>query len=216
METTTRKRVLNAGCGSSAAGRIHPGFQRPGWLEIRLDVDPRTQPDIVASICDMREGVPDASMDGLWSSHTIEHLHEHEVIPAFREMRRVLKATGFALVTCPDLAAVARLAMAGDVESVVYYSPAGPIRAIDMIYGHSRAIEQGHVSMAHKTGYTASRLARVALAAGFAEVRVLEGPNLDLWALLLMPDTDVRYLKSMFAGTNVSELMPEHQLSQLG
>ncbi len=148
-------------------------------------------------------------MDAVWSSHTIEHLHAHEVIPAFREMRRVLKPDAFALVTCPDLAAIARLAATGDVESVIYNSPAGPIRTIDMIFGHGRAIADGHVKMAHNTGFTSSRLARVALAAGFSEVRVIEGPHLDLWAALLMPSAQIDRLAMLFKGSNVSELFAE-------
>ena len=72
--------------------------------------------------------VADACFDALYSSHAIEHLYAHEVIPALREFLRVLKPDGFALVTCPDLAAIARQLLDGGAEGIAYQSPAGPIR----------------------------------------------------------------------------------------
>ncbi len=206
MTPTPFKVVLNAGAGAREAGDLHPGFSPSVWREVRLDVDPHAAPDVVASIADMRAAVADGKFDAVWSSHAIEHLYAHEVVPALGEVRRVLKPDGFALVTCPDLTAIAKLAASGDVESVVYNSPAGPIRALDMLFGHGRAIAEGRVAMAHRTGFTASRLARVGLAAGFAEVRVLEGPHFDLWALLLVEGCDVAALGRQFARTNIADL----------
>jgi SAM-dependent methyltransferase len=200
------KTFLNAGAGLHGGGRPHSAFEAAGWREVTLDIDPSTRPEIVSSIHDMRANVSDGRFDAVWSSHTIEHLHAHEVIPAFREFRRVLKSDGFALLTCPDLTAIARLAAEGDVERVVYLSPAGPIRVIDMIFGYGSAIAEGHLAMAHNTGFTAQRLARVALAAGFSEVRVIEGDHCDLWAAALGPDADLRELSRMFRGADIAEL----------
>ena len=209
MNRGAERYFLNAGAGGAGGRAPHPGFASSGWREVRLDIDPNTDPDIVSSICDMRANVSDARFDGIWTSHTIEHLHAHQVILAFREFRRVLKSDGFALVTCPDLAAIARLVAAGDLETVVYRSPAGPIRPIDMLFGLGRAIEEGRLSMAHNTGYTAERLGRVALDAGFAEARVVEGGNYDLWALLLAPEARMEDIAAMFVGTNFAELFDE-------
>jgi len=142
----------------------------------------------------------------VWSSHSLEHLHTHEVVPALREFRRVLRADGFALVTCPDLRAVARLLLETDAESVAYQSNAGPIRVLDMIYGHAHSIAAGRLAMTHNTGFTVQRLGRVATEAGFAETRVVEGPGFDLWALLMMPDADLAGIAETFAGANVAEL----------
>jgi SAM-dependent methyltransferase len=206
MNDSAIKTYLNAGAGLPGGGRPHVAFETAGWREVTLDIDPRTGPEIVSSIHDMRAYVSDGRFDAVWSSHTIEHLYAHEVIPAFREFRRVLKSDGFALLTCPDLAAIARLASAGDVEKVVYTSPAGPIRVIDMMFGYGPAIAGGHVAMAHNTGFTAQRLARVALAAGFAEVRVIEDDNYDLWAAALGPDADLVELSRMFGGSGIAEL----------
>src|SRR6516164_7743714 len=55
-ETQARlyKRVLNAGSGSYAARRLHPVFAQDAWKEVRLDIDPQSKPDVVASITDMK------------------------------------------------------------------------------------------------------------------------------------------------------------------
>ena len=167
MNDPGKKQVLNAGSGAAGAGRVASVFPPALWNEVRLDIEPRTRPDIVGSFADMRGAVADARFDALYSSHAIEHLYAHEVIPALREFLRVLKPDGFALVSCPDLAAIARQLLDGGAEGIAYQSPAGPIRPIDMLYGHSESIGAGHIAMAHNTGFTAPRLGRVALASGF-------------------------------------------------
>jgi SAM-dependent methyltransferase len=205
----TRQRVLNAGSGASRSGRIHQGFRLERWEEVRIDIDPLTQPDFVASVADLRGEIGDESFDAVWTSHTIEHLAEHEVKSAFCEFRRVLKADGFALVTCPNLEPIMKFALQNGLDAIAYQSPAGPIRALDMLYGHGPSITAGHSAMAHNTGFTAQRLGTVAIEAGFAEVRVMEGNNFDLWALLLMPKTDLQELRRSFDGQTIAPLFAD-------
>lgn len=206
MNDEVKKYVLNAGAGAASAGRLPANFDPAKWKEVRLDIDHRTNSDIVGSFADMRGAVEDARFDALYSSHAIEHLHAHEVIPALREFRRVLKPDGFALITCPDLAAIARQLLEGGAEAIAYQSPAGPIRPIDMLFGHSLSIANGQAAMAHRTGFTAPRLARVALASGFSEVRVMEGGSFDLWAILMGPEVAVDRIAPMFEGSILSGL----------
>lgn len=149
---------------------------------------------------------PDASFDAAWSSHSIEHLYAHEVVPALREIRRILRPDGFAVINCPDLMAIAQLLLASDAEAVAYQSNAGPIRVLDMIYGHARSIAAGRIAMAHKTGFTIERLGRVATDAGFAETRVVAGEGFDLWGLLLMPRARFDLILRQFEGTNIARL----------
>ena len=181
------RRVLNTGCGPYSRAKVHPVFQGREWFEVRLDVDPAVEPDIVASVTDMGGHVRDRSMDAIWSSHNLEHLHSHEVPAALSEFRRVLKPDGFALMTTPDLAAVAQLLVDGRVDDVAYQSPGGAVTAIDMLFGHGASIERGHMFMAHNTGFTLERLGRLLLEAGFDEAVVTCGATYDLWALGLMP-----------------------------
>jgi predicted SAM-dependent methyltransferase len=209
MEIPSKKRVLNAGSGPVRSGALHEGFRRENWVEVRLDVDQRTRPDIVGSVTDMSAVVPDASFDAVWSSHSLEHLHSHEVVPALREFRRVLKANGFALVTCPNLGVIADLVTRYGSETTIYQSAAGPISALDMLYGHGRSIAEGRYAMTHNTGFTAERLGRVAIDSGFIEARVFEGQNYDLWAALCMPESNREEISLLFAKTNIAPLFQE-------
>ena len=60
--------------------------------------------------------------------------------------------------------------------------------------------------MAHNTGFTSDRLGRVAVEAGFAQVRVVEGPAFALWAALIMPEADEAELASLFRHSNIEAL----------
>jgi SAM-dependent methyltransferase len=182
------KRVLNAGSGPYSPKKLHAVFQ--GWDEVRLDIDPRAKPHLVSSITDMKAVIPEPAYDAIWCSHNIEHLYAHEVKPAFLEFRRVLKPGGFALITCPDIEAVAKLIVSGGFETPAYMSPAGPVAALDMVYGYSPSIEQGNVFMAHNTGFTAERLGNLLVDSGFREAWTTKGKIYDLWAVALMPEAD--------------------------
>jgi SAM-dependent methyltransferase len=186
--TDEARRFLHVGCGKATRDRLPEIFLREGWQEVRLDIDPSVNPDIVASITDL-QGVADASMDALWSSHNLEHVHSFEVPQALGAFRRVLKADGFALITLPDMRAVARHIADDLLDEPLYVSPAGPISALDILFGHQASIAQGNEYMAHRTGFTARTLGQALVNAGFAEVRVHEGARLDLWAVATMPDT---------------------------
>ena len=178
--------VLNAGSGPRSAFGLHPVFRDPAWHEVTLDIDARTKPDLVGSVSDM-SAIADATFDAIWCSHNLEHLYGHEIGRALAEFKRVLKPDGFSLITCPDLEEVAKLVASGKGEDVAYQSPAGPITALDMLYGHSASIARGYEFMAHRTGFTADRLGRLLVESGFDEVFVIKGKGFDLWALALMP-----------------------------
>ena len=176
----TERIVLNVGCGYPLRQRLHPVFQRAPWRELRLDIDSRVKPDIVCSITAMTP-VPDASVDAVWSSHNLEHLHRHEVPLALGEFIRVLRPRGVLLTTLPDLQKVAELVSGDALEDEAYVSPSGPITPLDMIFGHTASLAQGDHYMAHKTGFTAKTLNALLIAAGFEDV-VLQRSGFDLWA----------------------------------
>jgi SAM-dependent methyltransferase len=81
--------LLHAGCGDTP---------RPAWAvgfdEVRLDIDRRCNPDIVANITSLGDIGP---FDALYSSHCLEHLYPHQVPVALAEFLRVLKPGGVLL-----------------------------------------------------------------------------------------------------------------------
>jgi SAM-dependent methyltransferase len=187
-----RRRVLHVGCGFPAPHRLHPIFRElGGWDEIRLDIDERVKPDIVCSTVDMTAVVPSESVDAVWSSHTIEHLYDHEVAQAFAEFRRVLSPTGFLLIRCPDIEAVVRCFLDKGLEHVAYQSAAGPITPLDMLFGHRSSIDAGNLFMSHHTAFTDERIGALLLEAGFNEVRTRGAEGYDLWAVAFKAEADM-------------------------
>lgn len=129
------------------------------------------------------------SFDGVWSSHCLEHLYAHEVTSALSEFRRILKMTGFALITSPDLESVASLILEYGIGHIAYQSPMGPITPHDMLFGHSASIARGNIFMAHNTGFTCASLGQQLLDAGFPVV-LAKREDFALWALALMEGAD--------------------------
>jgi predicted SAM-dependent methyltransferase len=178
--------VLNVGCGHLHRRHLHRYFHGPEWREIRLDIDPAVRPDVISSIADMG-AVMSASVDAIWSSHNLEHIHRHEVPTALREFLRVLKPTGLLLLTLPDLQQVAEVVAADQLEEQAYLSPSGPVTPLDMIYGHTPSLAQGYSYMAHKTGFTRRSLQKLLDDSGFVEAFVRRGNSFDLWATAYKP-----------------------------
>ena len=180
--------LLHVGCGWASQDRLPGVFKTGAWREIRFDIDPQVQPDILGSITDLH-ALADASIDAIWSSHNLEHLHSFEVQGALQEFKRVLRPDGFALISVPNLKAVARYIANDQHELPIYHSAAGPISPIDILFGHQASIARGNHYMAHRTGFSARTLGEALLGAGFSEVRVHEGRRWDLWALATLSDT---------------------------
>ena len=90
MDESTPVR-LNWGCG--AAGE-------PGWL----NADVKHGPGIDIS-CDIRDGLPldDDSVDYVVSIHALPEVPYPDLVPALRELRRVLKPGGVLRLGLPDL-----------------------------------------------------------------------------------------------------------------
>jgi hypothetical protein len=162
---------LHVGCARLDKAYTTPEFAKPAWREIRLDIDPAVQPDIVASMTDM-SAVADGSVDALYSSHNIEHLYPTEVAGALAEFVRVLNPEGFAVIACPDLQSVAELVAQEKLMEPAYQSTMGPISPIDILYGHRASMAEGNLFMAHRTGFTQTSLSEVLREAGFGGVLV--------------------------------------------
>jgi predicted SAM-dependent methyltransferase len=201
MNKNSIKKFLHVGCGRLNKTNLNNDFNSPEWEEVRVDLDPNNQPDILSSMTDL-SAIESNSIDAIYSSHSIEHLFAHEVSQALTEFNRVLNDDGFLILTCPDLQTVCALVADDKLTDTAYQSGAGPIAPIDMIYGHRTSIMQGNVFMAHKSGFTKKVLTATLLSVRFESVAVLRRElNYDLWSVATKKsanDDRVQYLASHF------------------
>ncbi len=173
---------INAGCGSPENSRLPKLFRN--WRQIRVDVDPAMQPDVLANIADLSV-IPDGSADAIWSAHCMEHLFAYQVPAALAEFRRVLRKTGFACIIVPDLQAIAHWIAEDRLHETIYDSAAGPITAHDMLWGFGPAIEVGNSAMSHHCGFTPTLFLECLKDAGFSEIVLRRKSNLELVGLAL-------------------------------
>lgn len=168
------RRVLSAGSGpmNAAEQTWTDEWVRQGYQVVRLDLDPRNEPDICASMTDMGDI---GSFDIVYCCHALEHLYPHEVPRALAEFYRVLAAGGYAVIMVPDLE---------DVEATdepLEHPEVAPYTGLHLIYGDAAQIEQ-YPAMAHHCGFVAQTLGKALLAAGFSEVIVRRAKAYNLMA----------------------------------
>lgn len=161
-------RVLHAGSGDSPW---------PHWLacgeEIRLDVNPKSKPDVVANLVDIGEI---GQFDLVYCCHVLEHLCASEIRKALKEFWRVLKPKGVAFIRVPDLEGIQ------PTEDVVYMSHNGPITGLDMYYGFQKMVEDSPY-MGHRFGFVKETLEKMLAEGEFACVKVQRFLLLnELWA----------------------------------
>lgn len=160
------KRILHVGCGKQPLPEFLPGYQ-----EVRMDIDPECNPDIVASLTDMGDI---GEFDAIYGSHVLEHFYLHDARKVMSECHRVLRPNGYVIMIVPNLKNVQ------PTKEVVYDSPAGPVTGLDMFYGMDSMVERNPY-MAHKTGFYPETLAEVF--GMFSHVRVKDLTNYNLMGL---------------------------------
>ncbi len=182
--TIAPKILLNVGAGHPKSGaRLPNAFQTPDWKEVRLDIDPANEPDVIGTLLDM-SAVADESVDAIYSSHTIEHLYPNEIPQAMQEFLRVLKPSGYAVITCPDLQAAAEMIAQDNLMEVAYTSPAGVVTPFDIVYSHRQFTGRDKPYMAHHCGFTLKVLSGTLQSNGFAAVAGKRRPQaFDLWVV---------------------------------
>lgn len=183
------KCVLNVGgCNKSIPIPMH----YDGWQHLLLDIDRNSDVDIV---CDARK-IPSTipmhlgTFDAVYCSHNLEHFHRHEIPHVLAGFKALIKDDGFIEIRVPNLQSVfdhmaKPCASLGDV---LYVSPAGPITALDIIFGMGRFIEQsGNDFMCHKTGFTAHSLAKTLFDNGLEILFVGAAQDLTAYAFKSNP-----------------------------
>lgn len=195
------KKLLHIGCGPKRLKHLPPYFHQ-GWEEIRLDIDTAVNPDIVASIADM-SGVESAAYDGVWSSHNIEHLFHHEAIELLKQLKRVVKADGWAIITCPDIQSAMKHAVEHGLDHPLYQSGMGPISPRDILFGHQASVRNGNEYMGHKNGFDLQSMADIFRQSGFKRFHgATVGYN--LWFIGGNFDTSEQALKQLAKATKNS------------
>ena len=189
------KTFLHVGCGNMTKEYTTPAFNTDEWKEVRADINEDVNPDIIASMTDM-SSIEDNSFDAIYSSHNIEHLFPHEVPLALKEFLRVLKSDGYLIITCPDLRSVCKEVANNNLTGVLYQSGAGPISAIDILYGLRPSLEVGNHYMAHKSGFTADVLRETLVHFGFGRAVIATVPQrYVLWGIATKgPEDDSEFL----------------------
>ena len=78
---------MNAGCGAKGGSVVPAMFEH--WRQLRVDVDPEVDPDVLADITDL-SAIPSGFADAVWTAHCVEHLYIHQVPQALAEFRQGL------------------------------------------------------------------------------------------------------------------------------
>ena len=105
---------INAGSGQ------RPFPQKNGW--INMDVQPLSYEDVVPDmVADMRNmPFPDEYADCVVSHHTLEHLGCGEADAFIMEAYRVLKPGGKLIIALPDIKALARRFLLGQISEYIF------------------------------------------------------------------------------------------------
>jgi predicted SAM-dependent methyltransferase len=188
---------LHVGCGHKRKHATTKGFDTPAWTEIRLDNDPKVKPDLVGGITQMSVVETD-SMDAIFTSRHLEHLHAHEVPSVMKEFVRVLRPDGYMVINCADLQSVAALIAEDKLMHAAYQSASGPITPLDMVFGLQKSLARGDMHMAHRCGFTQKVLVATLKSCGFTAVASMRRPaKFDLWALASISPRDAEELQAL-------------------
>jgi Methyltransferase domain len=173
--------LVNAGSGPRISSHLPTVFD--SWHQLRVDIDPLADPDIVADIVDL-SAIASDSADAVWAAHCVEHLYTYQVRPALAEFFRIVNAKGFVCIIVPDLQAIARYIADDRLHEAIYQSAAGSVTAHDILFGFGTAVAEGHRGMAHRCGFTPTLMLQQLGEVGFSETVLRRRANLELAAVV--------------------------------
>lgn len=148
------KYVLNLGYGGLNISNTNDADIFKTYKEVTGDIDAGVNPDIVCDVNDLTN-IPEKAVDAVYLSHMLEHLDYFEVPKGINQMLRILKPKGFIKLRVPNLKVLTKYLESGKINDTIYESNAGPVTALDMLYGYRYSIKQKQNDfMRHKTGFT--------------------------------------------------------------
>ena len=168
-------KFLHAYCGLAPRQRTTRAFASHDWEEVRMDPDAGVKPDVLGDFLDL-SGFADACFDAIFTARSLERLYPHEVESALAGCLRLLSPDGYVVIVGTDIEeACARVAQGKAMEKV-YDSPAGPVTALDILYGFRPALAAGRHEYACRSGLTAHSLATSLTRAGYPAVWTSRNP----------------------------------------
>ena len=108
--------VLHVGWGLAS---LPEDLRSSEWREIRCDLASDVPPETAGSITDTAQ-LAEASVDVIWSSHSLEPLLPHELPRALSEFWRVLRPGGVAHLMVFDVQSLAEKIASGDLDGELY------------------------------------------------------------------------------------------------
>lgn len=168
------KRVLNIGWGGVPIGiQEEPGYETKIYNLDKLNyvTDQGHKTDYITDARTL-EGVESKHFNAICANHILEHFHHFELEDVLQNWKRVLIPGGGLLIEVPNGPWVLQN-MEGDLLRPLYRTPAGDdIRALDMIYGFQKDIQQGLTGMEHKNLFDSTSLYNVLKKAGFVQIEI--------------------------------------------
>lgn len=185
VELPKGKIAINLGSGNSKLSDMGYTEDLTDYIEVTVDLDPKSNPDICADMRDLSI-IPESTIDLIYSSHSLEHVAFHDVKTCLIEWFRVIKPGGEIRIIVPNLKKIFEFVRDGNILDKVYDSECGPISAIDMIYGYRKFIYYGNDFMQHKTGFTKESAETILVSLRFTHFTVFE-LDTDLMIRLFKP-----------------------------
>lgn len=161
------KKLLNIGGGDKESMQLPPELQ--DLEHVYLDIDPRTNPDIVLDARKLHT-LPEGGYDFIWCSHCLEHFLSSDIPAVLKGFHHVLNAGGHVYITVPDLKEVFRVMLlnGADILDIAYVTDDGfMVSYADMIYGSHLIMMNGNEYYHHNYGFTAKSLQQILTAYGF-------------------------------------------------
>lgn len=121
---------------------------------------------------------PDRSIDLLYSSHVVEHLHRRQFRSFLAECKRVLKPGGICIVATPSLGKLIRVLYGDDANARATLLERGRRHSWEDFHTPGQQINITMRAFGHRWLYDADYMVATGLALGFGEIRVIDNMNL--------------------------------------
>src|SRR5688572_22879871 len=82
---------------------LHGETVERDWNSVLLSIQPAFGRSPVRARIGRKLAFPSASFDVIYLSHVLEHHQDHQLVPALRDMHRLLKAGGVLRISTPDV-----------------------------------------------------------------------------------------------------------------